>query len=222
MAAQCTPAMGRSTSFTEHASNPERQEQASRGNSSNNLLAGVVSLIIFFDAGRSGAAVCTTDLAGWHRTNAIVALGSVGLSFFMIIMQRWDVSGATFWRAIDGSVSGGCGIFLFIWFIIGCNRLFSSQPCDDPASLDAALHCCETNVWYATHGWIMFNFILLGVVLLVCCCSCCCMGPAMMAAAAAQQQEQQQQVGNAGVVQGVPVAVSAVDEATPLKAPSVR
>ena len=211
MSSQVGKGGGADSSMQATATNSDRQDQATRASGFNNVLAGMVSLVIFLDAGRGGAAVCAYDLVGWHRINAIVALGGAVLSIFLFALSRWDATGKTFWRGVDSSLSGASGIFLFVWFIIGNTRLWGTVPC---VEMTSSLSCCENDLWYATQGWFVFNYVLVGLFLVLCCCCCCCLGPAMMTqtmSEAAAQQQQPLRDAEAGVVRGVPVS-----EASPL------
>ena len=195
------------------AMRPERQQQAARGGNGGNLLAGIVSLVIFLDAGQGGAAQCSTGLAEWHRINAIVALGGAGVSAILLMIHLQTKN--PLFLAFDGAVTAFAGLFLLVWFFVGNNRLWGAVPC--PASAAALGTCCDANLWWATRGWFIFTYVCFGLAALFCCCFCCCLGPMMMASQAQAMAQARDIEAGPRVVDGEPVEVQPVGEDTPLQ-----
>ena len=154
-------------------------------NAGNNILVAIVSLAIYYVAGRGGNVQCAEDLAGWLCINGWVAAGTgIFASFLSIVRLCAFLSGNFLFLMqdptlkLDGFVGGLAGLFLFIWWIVGQGRLWASRPCapnellSDPAERAT---CCDAGLWHATEGWFIFTYVILGLVPVLCCSVCCCM-----------------------------------------------
>lgn len=166
--------------FEDHMSE-ERREQYARFASGGSILGFIISLVIYYKAGDAGKAPCSTDLAGWHWVNAWVSLAGVVSPIACIgvignVLACIGMPSPTMVRSLNQSVVTAINIFLFVWFILGNQRLWGIE-----STLVCGGVCCSHALWHATTVYFIFIYVLLGVGVVFCCCCCCCFGSLMVA-----------------------------------------
>jgi len=156
------------------AMDPEKQKQVRNGGSSVNLLSMIVSLAIYYNAGEAGKALPDPQhLAGWHFLNGYVSLAqfSAAIVFGALAYCAGEGRCGPFIRFLDGLINAGTGIFLLVWLIMGSGRLWATTPCGEGEQ--AGIPCTDSGLFFATQGWFIFIYVMLGLVVCCCCCTCC-------------------------------------------------
>lgn len=165
----------------DEALDPERQAQAEGCSGIGFFLGCFVSMFIYYSKsrGNGGAAICATDLTGWHFVNAWVSLvGCLTPLALMVLGICGNDHCKAFMSSISRLIVTGINIFVFVWFIIGNQRLWKTHACDadDPGLQSPETSCCVAGLWIATHGWFVFLYVCIGFVFCLCCCWCAVAG----------------------------------------------
>jgi len=166
-----------------------RQRGAEVGVNTGFLIGFVGSILIYYWDGEGGKAQCNTPLVRWHLINWAVSLGGFGVTLILFGIAKVVAFLNRVAGILTALVNVGCGGFLFVWYCIGNNDLWSTRPCEDlyiySTQTDGSIvvtrkpdegPCCDVYVWDATRYYFIFTYFMMGIL---CCCCCCVVGAAV-------------------------------------------
>lgn len=92
----------------------------------------------------------------------LLVTGGTYLVFFLLSFLRYVLETCSI--ILEGLI----GMFNFVWFIIGSVWVFSMY------TKEKGPDHCDQNLYYFAFGFLIFEYVLIGIGLIVSCCRCLC------------------------------------------------
>lgn len=169
------------------------QRNAGAGTGANFFCAGLI-LFIIFEVNGGLSVPCDKPLPFWLYIFWIVAFASCGAGCLVQVFIRSTGKKGPDGKATPGPLGKLClcllclpSCFLTYWFIQGIIFLYNTEASDAVSNAtlfnassiinpmfegNIALGLgCDPDLWRAVNGYVIFNFVVLGVALLCCCCT---------------------------------------------------